>query len=45
MHVFVERDADYYDFSDPTASKADLQELVLADPGVAAREGELMTGV
>ena len=42
MHVFVERDADYYDFSDPTASKADLQELVATDPGVAARERELM---
>ena len=25
MHVFVERDADYYDFSDVVASKADLQ--------------------
>ena len=42
MHVFVERDADYYDFSDPIASKADLQKLVAADPGVAAREEELM---
>jgi type I restriction enzyme M protein len=42
MHVFVERDADYYDFSDATASKADLQKLVVADPGVAAREKELM---
>ena len=41
MQVFVERDADYYDFSDAIASKADLQRLVRADSGVAFREGEL----
>ena len=41
MHVFVERDADYYDFSDSLASKADLQALVATNSRVAAREGEL----
>jgi len=41
MHVFVQRDADYYDFSDTVASKADFPTLVAADPGVTAREGEL----
>ncbi len=40
-HVFVERDADYYDFSEAVASKARLQELVATDFGVTAREGEL----
>jgi type I restriction enzyme M protein len=41
MHVLVERDAEYYDFADTITSKADLQTLVAADSGVAAREGEL----
>jgi type I restriction enzyme M protein len=41
MHVFVERDADYYDFSDTIASRADLQTLVADDAGVSAREGDL----
>jgi type I restriction enzyme M protein len=39
--VFVESDAEYYEFSGSVVSKADLQRLVAADPGVAAREGEL----
>ena len=41
VHVFIERAADYYDFSNAVASKADLQALVTADSGVVAREGEL----
>jgi type I restriction enzyme M protein len=41
MHVFVERDADYYDFADTVRLKADLQVLVTSDSGVAAREGDL----
>jgi type I restriction enzyme M protein len=41
MHVFVDRDADYYDFSEAVASKADLQRLVDDDLGVLAREAEL----
>lgn len=41
MHAFVERDADYYDFSDAVESKADLERLVTDDPGVLGREGEL----
>ncbi len=45
MHVFVERDADYYDFSDTVGSKADFQTLVASDPGVATREGELAHAV
>jgi type I restriction enzyme M protein len=40
-HAFVDRDADYYDFSDSFASKADFQTLVATDSGVAAREREL----
>ena len=39
--AFVERDDDYYDFSDTVPSKADLQKLVATDAGVAAREHEL----
>jgi type I restriction enzyme M protein len=42
IHVFVERDADYYDFSESLASKADFQRLVRTDSGVTAREGELV---
>ena len=41
MRVFVERDADYYDFGDTVASKTDLHALVIADPGVVSREVEL----
>jgi type I restriction enzyme M protein len=41
MHVFVESDASYYDFSDAVGSKADLHPLVASDRGVTAREGEL----
>jgi type I restriction enzyme M protein len=41
MHVFVERDADYFDFLDSIAAKADLPTLVSNDPGVCAREAEL----
>ena len=41
MHVFVERDAEYYNLSNAISSKADLQRLVVADSGVAAREHEL----
>jgi type I restriction enzyme M protein len=44
LHVFVERDRDYYNFSDTIASKADLQKLVAVDSGVATREGELTDG-
>ena len=40
-HVFMERDADYYDFSAAVASKPALAELVATDSGVAASEGEL----
>jgi type I restriction enzyme M protein len=40
-HVFVERDLDYYAFSETIASRADLQTVVAADPGVATREGEM----
>jgi type I restriction enzyme M protein len=40
-HVFVERDADYFDFSGAVTSTADLQTLIADDPGVLAREGEL----
>lgn len=40
-HVFVERDAGYYDYSDAVTSKADLQRLVTDDPGVLTREAEL----
>lgn len=41
MHVFAQRDADYYDFSDTVTSKADFPTLVAADPGITAREGQL----
>jgi type I restriction enzyme M protein len=41
MHVFVERDADYYEFAKGVPSKAGLQMLVEQDAGVVAREGEL----
>ncbi len=41
MHVFVERDADYYDFSNSVAARVDLRTLVADDPGVLARETEL----
>jgi type I restriction enzyme M protein len=44
-HVFVERDGDYFDFSSPVGSKADLQPLVVSDPGVTAREDELAHAV
>jgi type I restriction enzyme M protein len=37
----VERDADYYNFSQPIASRSDLGALVAADIGVSAREAEL----
>ena len=40
-YVLVERDVDYFDFSDAVTSKTDLQAMVAADPGVIAREGEL----
>lgn len=43
MHVFVERDARYYDFGHAAASKADLERFVTDDLGVAAREGELIS--
>jgi type I restriction enzyme M protein len=43
MHVFVERDADYCDFSDAATSKPDFQGLVSDDRGVLAREAELST--
>ena len=41
MHVFVERDGYYYDFRDSIASKANLPELVVGAPGVAAQVNEL----
>lgn len=41
-HVFVERDSDYFAFSEAAASKEDLQRLVSGDSGVGAREGKLM---
>jgi len=40
-HVFVERDAAYFDFADSLTAEADLRRLVNADAGVAARENEL----
>jgi type I restriction enzyme M protein len=40
-HVFVDRDADYYDFADSIKSKTDIQSLIKTDPGVQGREGEL----
>jgi type I restriction enzyme M protein len=43
MHIFIERDADYYDFDASVASKSDLPSLVDDDPGVVAREAELAT--
>jgi type I restriction enzyme M protein len=43
MHVFIDRDANYYDFSTAMTSKPDLRNLVTADPGVLAREVELTT--
>jgi type I restriction enzyme M protein len=44
-HVFTERDADYYNFSDSAKSKADLQKLVADDPGVRTREDQLATAL
>jgi type I restriction enzyme M protein len=41
LHVFVDRDAAYYDFADSVKSKTDIQPLVNADPGVQHSEGEL----
>jgi type I restriction enzyme M protein len=41
IHVFIERDADYYEFAEAATSKADLQRLVAQDSGVVTREGEL----
>jgi type I restriction system adenine methylase (hsdM) len=41
MKIFIERDAEYYDFADAVTSKTDLQALVTTDSRVAAREGEL----
>jgi type I restriction enzyme M protein len=42
MRVFVERDPDYYEFAESIGSKEDLQRLVVADPGVIARQKQLM---
>jgi type I restriction enzyme M protein len=39
--LFVARDAEYYDFTDGVRSKADLESLVGADPGVQQCEDEL----
>jgi type I restriction enzyme M protein len=41
LHIFYERDAEYYNFSDVVTSKANLQEHVADDPHVLAREAEL----
>jgi type I restriction enzyme M protein len=41
LHVLVERDADYSDFSQDIASRSDLGALVAADLRVSAREAEL----
>jgi type I restriction enzyme M protein len=41
MHVFIDRDTDYYDFSESISSKTDLYKFVAEDPGVAAREEDL----
>jgi type I restriction enzyme M protein len=41
LNVFVDRDADYYDFAESVTSRTDLQPLVTADPGVERRESEL----
>jgi len=45
MNIFVERDTDYYDFSDAVMSKAALQSLATADPGVTAREAQLASAL
>jgi len=42
LRIFVERDADYYNFAHSIASKADLRMLVAGDSGIADREAELM---
>ena len=41
MHVFVERDAEYYGFSESVVSASEFQTLVASDSGLAAREGQL----
>jgi type I restriction enzyme M protein len=45
MNVFVNRDADYYDFSAAATSKSVLKRLVVDDPGVITRETELSTAL
>jgi type I restriction enzyme M protein len=40
-HAFVERNHDYWRFSDSIGSKEDLRTLVSADSGVKAREAQL----
>lgn len=38
MHILVERDGDYFDFSDAVTSNADLKTLIANDHGVAAQQ-------
>ena len=42
MKLFVKRDADYLDFKTGIADKAKIKELIDSDPGVKAKEAELM---
>ena len=42
MKLFVKRDADYLDFKPGIADKAKIKELIESDPGVKAKEAELM---
>jgi type I restriction enzyme M protein len=41
-NLFVERDAEYYDFAPGIESKEDMRRLIETDPGVKAKEAELM---
>jgi len=43
--AFVERDADYYDFSSTIGSRPDLQTMVASGPGVSSREREVTQAV
>jgi type I restriction enzyme M protein len=45
LHVFIERDAGYYDFSTRVTSKADFEGVVAHNTGVLAREAELHTAL
>jgi type I restriction enzyme M protein len=42
MKLFVKRDADYFDFKPNIADKTKIKELINSDPGVKAKEAELL---